>query len=314
MTRNIDLHKESGPSGRRIQPNRPKTWKKRPVGLDHHTCIVNLDIIAIKWKCVKAKSGGVTPYGAIRDILKTMAPTLLWLSSEMVRFHMKKLENGKNTLQCRHHHHQLAGKICHLLIRPYLRWHSMALAQMLALFCGQRKLSFVPMVGRKELLLKMILQQWKTPTSIFLADVQKAAQPLDSTCEVRGCQSLQKGTWQKRMDPYTALMNILCGSQEANWAPSSTIQRPSMRSTLTSISVSPPFAANTSARNWITLPHKALHFWWQHWSPISWKSLSGLRECAVPTLSAQACTFRIPWSREWPLQKILRSGSWSITS
>jgi hypothetical protein len=96
MAKTIDLHKESGPSGRTIQPNRPKKYKKRPVGLDHHTCDMNLDIIAKKLECVKANNGAATPYGAIRDIVKTMKPTLPWLNTEMVRFHMRKLEKGKN--------------------------------------------------------------------------------------------------------------------------------------------------------------------------------------------------------------------------
>jgi hypothetical protein len=96
MTKTIDLHKESGPSRRTIQPNRRKKYKKRPVGLDHHTCDMNLDIIARKLECVKANNGGVTPYGAIRDTVKTMKPTLPWLNTEMVRFHMRKLEKDKN--------------------------------------------------------------------------------------------------------------------------------------------------------------------------------------------------------------------------
>ncbi|KAI2492619.1 hypothetical protein MHU86_21933 [Fragilaria crotonensis] len=83
---------------RRIQPNRPKTYKKRPAGLDHHTCDMNLNIIARKLECVKANNGGVTPYGAIRDIVKAMKPTLPWLSTEMVRFHMRKLAKAKNAL------------------------------------------------------------------------------------------------------------------------------------------------------------------------------------------------------------------------
>jgi hypothetical protein len=50
---------------------------------------MNLNIVARKVEIVKANNGGVAPYGAIRDIVNEMKPTLPWLNKEMMRTYMK---------------------------------------------------------------------------------------------------------------------------------------------------------------------------------------------------------------------------------
>jgi hypothetical protein len=75
--------------------NRPSIYKKRPTGLDSYTCDMNLNIVARKVEIVKASNGGVAPYGAIRDIVNELKPTLPWLNKEMIRTYMKKIRKGE---------------------------------------------------------------------------------------------------------------------------------------------------------------------------------------------------------------------------
>jgi hypothetical protein len=89
------LTKNGEPARRRNQANRPATYKKRPADLDNYTCAMNLNIVARKVEILKANNGGVTPYGAISSIVKGMQATLPWLTTQMVRFHIRKLNDAK---------------------------------------------------------------------------------------------------------------------------------------------------------------------------------------------------------------------------
>ena len=76
--------------------SRPSTYKKRPQGLDRYTCNMALDIVARKVEIAKANIHGSVPHGALNGIVTQMKPTLPWLTKEMLRSHVKKLNKLKN--------------------------------------------------------------------------------------------------------------------------------------------------------------------------------------------------------------------------
>ena len=55
-----------------------------------------LDIVARKVEIAKANNNGSLPHGALNDIVTQMKPTLPWLTKEMLRSHVKKLNKLKN--------------------------------------------------------------------------------------------------------------------------------------------------------------------------------------------------------------------------
>ena len=71
---------------------RPSTYKKRPASLDRHTSNMALNIVARKVEAAKANNGGVVKYKMITDIVESMKPTIPWLTKDMLKNHMKKLE------------------------------------------------------------------------------------------------------------------------------------------------------------------------------------------------------------------------------
>ena len=71
---------------------RSSTYKKRPAGLDRYTCDMNLNIVARKVEVAKANNGGVLKYKAMTDIIKSMQPTLPWLTKEILRNHINKMK------------------------------------------------------------------------------------------------------------------------------------------------------------------------------------------------------------------------------
>ncbi len=99
MTRTTDANKGNVEPSRKNQANRPSTYKKRPASLDHYTCDMNLNILARKVEVAKAHNGGVTPYGAISKIVKEMKGTLPWVTTQMVRFHMRKLNKEERNAE-----------------------------------------------------------------------------------------------------------------------------------------------------------------------------------------------------------------------
>jgi hypothetical protein len=74
---------------------RPSTYKKRPANLDRYTCDMALNIVARKIEVEKANNGGVLKYKAMTDIVNSMKPTLPWLTKDMLRNHIKKLNKEK---------------------------------------------------------------------------------------------------------------------------------------------------------------------------------------------------------------------------
>ena len=79
--------------------NRPSTYRKRPPNLDRYTCIMALTIVARKIEIAKANNGGTTPYGTLSGIVAKMMPTLPWLTREMLRTHIKKINKAKKVNQ-----------------------------------------------------------------------------------------------------------------------------------------------------------------------------------------------------------------------
>lgn len=84
-----DARRQRRPKGR------PSTYKKRPQGLDRYTCNIALNIVARKVEIMKANNNGSVPHGALNDIVTQMRPTLPWLTKEMLRSHVKKLNKQK---------------------------------------------------------------------------------------------------------------------------------------------------------------------------------------------------------------------------
>jgi hypothetical protein len=82
---------------KKLTTNRPPTYRKRPPDLDRYTCNVALNIVARKVEIAKANNGGTIPYGALSGIVTKMKPTLPWLTKEMLRTHIKKLNKAKNS-------------------------------------------------------------------------------------------------------------------------------------------------------------------------------------------------------------------------
>ena len=80
----------------------PKQQKKRPaercVRIDKHAKEVALNIVASRVETLRANSDGSTaPYGAINTIIKELLPTFPWLSKNMVKYHLIKLnKQGKD--------------------------------------------------------------------------------------------------------------------------------------------------------------------------------------------------------------------------
>jgi hypothetical protein len=74
---------------------RPSSYKKRPTNLDCYTCDMALNIVARKVEIAKANNGGVVPYAAMTDIVKSMKPTLPWLTKGMLRNYINKLNKEK---------------------------------------------------------------------------------------------------------------------------------------------------------------------------------------------------------------------------
>ena len=54
------------------------------------------DIVARKIEIAKANNNGLVPHGALNDIVTQMKPTLPWLTKEMLRSLVKKLNKLKN--------------------------------------------------------------------------------------------------------------------------------------------------------------------------------------------------------------------------
>ncbi len=54
-----------------------------------------LNIVARKIEVEKANNGGVLKYKAMTDIVNSMKPTLPWLTKDMLRNHIKKLNKEK---------------------------------------------------------------------------------------------------------------------------------------------------------------------------------------------------------------------------
>jgi hypothetical protein len=107
-----------------------------------------------------------------------MKSTLPWLNAEMVRFHMRKLEKGKNAFTTLPPPPPADGTDLSLMNDSdmSLLTSNSASQDGSGHVLRTEELSFLLMVvGQMEVLLKIILQQWKTPISMFLAGVRKAA-------------------------------------------------------------------------------------------------------------------------------------------
>lgn len=94
MVRTTSTDKHDARRQRRPK-SRPLAYKKRPQGLDRYTCNIALNIVARKVEIVKANNNGSVPHGALNDIVTQMKPTLPWLTKEMLRSHVKKLNRQK---------------------------------------------------------------------------------------------------------------------------------------------------------------------------------------------------------------------------
>jgi hypothetical protein len=75
---------------------RPLAYKKRPQGLDRYTCNMALNIVERKVEIARANNNGSVPHGALNDIVTQMKPTLHWLTKDMLRSHVNKLNKLKN--------------------------------------------------------------------------------------------------------------------------------------------------------------------------------------------------------------------------